>query len=197
MKNQKTIKRKLLSSSNNSNSSDTTFQWKVVKDFFLDLLNLLKNKKIEEKDERVSYFDFENELKNSLKDIVKWQKDRGVYSIFLSLSRELLEKILEALNSGRDIEAIIEEFKNQKCSMIREINLDPKFDQIDAINFENYFKEENIFDGSFTDKVVELAHKYCNRAVKEIKSELESGLRYNDKEFLKEKVEALLYRFRD
>ena len=197
MKNQKTIKRKVLSSSNNSNSSDTTFQWKVVKDFFLDLLNLLKNKKIEEKDERVSYFDFENELKNSLKDIVKWQKDRGVYSIYLSLSRELLEKILEALNSGRDIEAIIEEFKNQKCSMIREINLDPKFDQIDAINFENYFKEENIFDGSFTDKVVELAHKYCNRAVKEIKSELESGLRYNDKEFLKEKVEALLYRFRD
>jgi len=194
MKNQKTIKRKVLSSSNNSNSSDTTFQWKDVKDF---LLNLLKNKKIEEKDERVSYFDFENELKNSLKDIVKWQKDRGVYSIFLSLSRELLEKILEALNSGRDIEAIIEEFKNQKCSMIREINLDPKFDQIDAINFENYFKEENIFDGSFTDKVVELAHKYCNRAVKEIKSELESGLRYNDKEFLKEKVEALLYRFRD
>jgi len=197
MKNQKTIKRKVLSSSNNSNSSDTTFQWKVVKDFFLDLLNLLKNKKIEEKDERVSYFDFENELKNSLKDIVKWQKDRGVYSIYLSLSRELLEKILEALNSGRNIEAIIEEFKNQKCSMIREINLDPKFDQIDAINFENYFKEENIFDGSFTDKVVELAHKYCNRAVKEIKSELESGLRYNDKEFLKEKVEALLYRFRD
>jgi len=146
----------------------------------------------EKEEEKISYSDFEKELKDKFKNITTWDDNRGIYSIYLGLSKELLEAILDDLDN---VSRVIEDFKSKKCNEIRNIKLDTKFNEIEAINFESYFRENGISSGSFTHKVVELAKSYCNEAVENIKNELETALKYNDKEFIKEKVEKLLKNF--
>ncbi len=144
----------------------------------------------EEKEELPTYFDLENELKKVLKQKgIEWNDKLGIYSVYTSTLKNLIDDILADLNA---VEEKIELFKKEKCQEIKNIQLDPKFNKMsDPINFAKYFNEENINGVNLTDKIQKLSYRYCEKAVERVKEKIAVDLKYDNKEGIKKTLEEM------
>ena len=144
---------------------------------------------IEEK--KYDYANLEEELaKKYSAEGIEWNKNNGIYSIYLSCLKELVNKILE--NIDEDIEKIFSDFKEKRCRKIKDIDLSLDINKIsEPINLAIYFQEEEINGVNLKNKIQKLAKKYCEKAVNRVREKISVELKYNNKEGIKKVLEEM------
>jgi len=150
--------------------------------------NRTENEEIVKEEEIVTYNDLEKELENKFSKLgIEWNREDGINSVYYSMLKKLINKILD--NLDEDIENIIKEFERKEC---REVDINNKFNKLqEPVNFAIYFQEEKIEAPTLVDKIQKLAKRYCEKAVERVKEKLEVALNYNNKDSIKDILEEM------
>ena len=153
--------------------------------------NRTENEEIVKEEEIVTYNDLEKELENKFSKLgIEWNREDGINSVYYSMLKKLINKILD--NLDKDIEDIIGEFEREECKKVYSLDINNKFNKLqEPVNFAIYFQEEKIEAPTLVDKIQKLAKRYCEKAVERVKEKLEVALNYNNKDSIKDILEEM------
>ena len=146
---------------------------------------------VKEEEEIVTYNDLEKELENKFSKLgIEWNREDGINSVYYSMLKKLINKILD--NLDKDIEDIIGEFEREECKKVYSLDINNKFNKLqEPVNFAIYFQEEKIEAPTLVNKIKKLAKRYCEKAVERVKEKLEVALNYNNKDSIKDILEEM------
>ena len=139
----------------------------------------------------LNYSDLEKELKEKFKPIgIEWDNEFGIYSIYISLLRGLINDILR--NIDKNVEDVIKSFETDKCGIIKNIEISKKYNTIsEPLNLSMEFQKEGVSSQELNQKIKELAKKYCEKAVNRVREKISVELKYNNKEGIKKVLEEM------